>query len=288
MTVDAIGPVLPATHYASQVMANRPSPAAAARAAVAAATNVTRGIEQALLSTVTEAGAKPDGRRQRWEKHKAARRTELTDGTMDAVRCLGADVGMDEIAAHIGVSKTVLYRYFTDKNDLGIATAVRFFEKNLLPRLTEAITDDVDEYTLTRTVIGVYVQAVADEPNLYKFALTGQPAAAATADSEKLVAQLMTGVLVLRMTERDADISGAEVWSNALVGGIQRAVDWWMTDRPIPVDALIDYLTMMSWSSIVGIAAVNGSRDAFTADPPPLPEPPEAGEDPHHDENGES
>ncbi|AZG46121.1 TetR/AcrR family transcriptional regulator [Gordonia insulae] len=256
-------------------MANRPSPAAAARAAVAAAANVTRGLEHALLTTVTEVVDKPDGRRQRWEKHKAARRTELTDGTMDAVRALGADAGMDEIAAHIGVSKTVLYRYFTDKNDLGVATAVRFFETILLPRLTEAITDDVDEYTLTRTAISVYVHAVADEPNLYKFALTSAPSSTATADSERLVAQLMTSVIVLRMTERDADTSGAEVWSNALVGGIQRAVDWWMTTRAIPVNDLIDYLTMLSWTSIVGIASYKGSREAFMAAPPQMPEPPD-------------
>ncbi|MFW0783253.1 TetR/AcrR family transcriptional regulator [Gordonia sp. CPCC 206044] len=257
-------------------MANRPSPAAAARAAVSAAASVTRGIEHALLSTVADADdVKPDGRRQRWEKHKLARRTELTDGTIDAVRTVGADVGMDEIAAHIGVSKTVLYRYFTDKNDLSVATAVRFFETTLLPRLTDAISDEVDEYTLTRTVIGVYVNAVADEPNLYKFALTSGSSAAATADSEKLVAQLLTGVIVLRMTERDADASGAAVWSNALVGAIQRAVDQWMTDRAIPVADLIDYLTMLSWSAIVGIAGYNGSREAFVAAPPALPDPPE-------------
>jgi hypothetical protein len=82
----------------------------------------------------------------------------------------------------------------------------------------------------------------------------------------------MTNVLVIRMTERDADTSGAEVWSNALVGAIQRAVDWWMTERSIPVADLIDYLTMLSWSTIVGIAAVNGSREAFIAQPPPLPD----------------
>ena len=118
----------PSSDYAGCVMANRPNPAAAARAAVAAAANVTRGLEQ-VLTTVTESvaetGAKPDGRKQRWEKHKLARRTELTDGVIAAVRELGADVGMDEIAAHIGVSKTVLYRYFADKSDLGVATTVR-------------------------------------------------------------------------------------------------------------------------------------------------------------------
>ena len=63
------------------------------------------------------------------------------------------------------------------------------------------------------------------------------------------------------------------MWSNALVGGIQRVVDWWMADQTVmAADELIDYLTMMAWSSIVGIAAVNGSREKFLAAPPPLPE----------------
>ncbi|WHU50061.1 TetR/AcrR family transcriptional regulator [Gordonia sp. L191] len=254
-------------------MANRPSPAAAARAAVSAATNVTRGIEQALLGGSVEERVKPDGRRQRWENHKRERRTELTDGTMAAVRELGADVGMDEIARHIGVSKTVLYRYFTDKNDLGVATTVRFFETTLMPRLIETITDEVDEYTLTRTVISVYVRAVADEPALYRFALSASPSSSVTsAESEKLVAQLLTSTIVMRLAERDGDSAGAQVWAYTLVGGIQRAVDWWMGERSIGVDDLIDYLTMMVWSSIVGVAAVNGSRTAFMADPPPLPD----------------
>ncbi|MDL9936922.1 TetR/AcrR family transcriptional regulator [Gordonia sp. ABSL1-1] len=253
---------------------NRTNPAAAARTALSAAATVTRGLEQALLRSPSEPEAKPDGRRQRWEKHKQARRTELTDGVIEAIRALGADVGMDEIAAHIGVSKTVLYRYFVDKNDLGIATTVRFFDTTLLPRLVEAISDDVDEYTLTRTVIGVYVHAVADEPNLYKFALASSPTSSpAPADSQKLVATLLTSVIVLRLTDRDAETAGAEVWSNVLVGGIQRVVDWWMAERTISAEELIDYLTMMAWSSIVGIAAVGGSRAKFMADPPPLPNP---------------
>ena len=142
---------------------------------------------------------------------------------------------MDEIATHIGVSKTVLYRYFSDKNDLGTAVTVRFFETTLLPRLAEAISDDADEYTLTRTVIGVYVRAVADDPGLYRFALTNSPTSSVgTVESERLVAQLLTATIVARMEERAADTSGAMVWSHVLVGGMQRAVDWWMTDRELP------------------------------------------------------
>ncbi len=240
---------------------------------MAAAANVTRGLEQ-VLTTVTETGAKPDGRKQRWEKHKLARRTELTDGVITAVRELGADVGMDEIAAHIGVSKTVLYRYFTDKSDLGVATTVRFFENTIWPRLTEALSDDVDEYTLTHTIIGVYVHAVDDEPNLYRFALASSPTSSpAPADSVRLVSQLVMSSIVMRMAERGADTTGAELWSHALVGGIQHVVDWWMTSRTLDADQVVDYLTMMVWSAVVGVAAVDGSREAFLASPPPLTEP---------------
>ena len=68
---------------------------------------------------------KTDGRKRRWHQHKVERRNELVDGTIDAIRRLGRYLSMDEIAAEIGVSKTVLYRYFVDKNDLTTAVMMR-------------------------------------------------------------------------------------------------------------------------------------------------------------------
>ena len=51
---------------------------------------------------------KTDGRKRRWHQHKVERRNELVDGTLEAIRRIGSNVSMDEIAAEIGVSKTVL------------------------------------------------------------------------------------------------------------------------------------------------------------------------------------
>ena len=239
---------------------------------------MTRSIEQVLLANITAArgdqDGKTDGRKLRWEQHRLTRRTDLIDGAIGAVHELGADVGMDDIATHIGVSKTVLYRYFTDKNDLRLAMAARIFESTILPRLTSAITDDADEYSLTRSVIDVYVTSVADEPNLYRFALTSQSGdAMISADSEKLVIELITVLITMRLTERGADISGVGVWAHALVGSITRSVDWWMAEGGDSVGEVIDYLTMFVWSSIVGIVAVNGSREEFLAAPPRITPP---------------
>ncbi|WP_454557272.1 hypothetical protein, partial [Salmonella enterica] len=46
------------------------------------------------------ADAKPeksDGRKRRWREHKIARREELVDGTIAAIRARGREIGMDEI-----------------------------------------------------------------------------------------------------------------------------------------------------------------------------------------------
>ncbi len=53
---------------------------------------------------------------------------------------------MDEIAAEIGVSKTVLYRYFVDKNDLTTAVMMRFAQTTLIPNMAAALSSNLDGY----------------------------------------------------------------------------------------------------------------------------------------------
>ncbi|GAB2641092.1 TetR/AcrR family transcriptional regulator [Gordonia jinhuaensis] len=264
-------------------MPTRPNPAAAARAAVAVAANATKHLPDLLgqsssapesTSGSDAAAPRPDGRRARWQHHKAARREELVDGVLDAVRALGADAGMDDIASHIGVSKTVLYRYFTDKNDLSTAAMARFIETTLAPRLADALTEEVDEFTLTRTTVSVYVDTVAEEPAIYNFVMSSNASTGAVADSERLVAQMLTHAMNSRLFERTFDTSGSETWSYALVGAIELATHWWMVERRVTKEQLVDYLTMMVWSSIVGVLAAGGSPEVFASMPHPLPDPP--------------
>ena len=78
---------------------------------------------------------------------------------------------MDEIASEIGISKTVLYRYFTDKNDLTSATMSRYVETTLAPRIYSAISHELDEYELTRVVVTAYVETVATDPEVVALTL---------------------------------------------------------------------------------------------------------------------
>lgn len=218
--------------------------------------------------------ARTDGRKRRWRQHKIDRREELVDGTLAAVRARGGTAGMDEIAAEIGVSKTVLYRYFSDKSDLVNAAMQRFIEITLMPRVYGAINLDADEYQLVHAALTEYVGAVDEDPEVYRFIMgngSGDPSS--LADFEKLFAEVVAAAIVERGGRRGIDTEGALLFSYVLVGGIQLATHWWTTDKTMPREDVIDYLTMMAWSAIEGIAKAGGSRTRFLQQPHVLPDP---------------
>ena len=216
---------------------------------------------------------KTDGRKRRWHQHKVERRNELVDGTLEAIRRRGSNVSMDEIAAEIGVSKTVLYRYFVDKNDLTTAVMMRFAQTTLIPNMAAALSANLDGYDLTREIIRVYVHTVANEPEPYRFVMANNSAGKnkVIADSEQIIARMLAVMLRRRMVEAGMDTHGVEPWAFLIVGGVQLATHSWMSHPRIHSDELIDYLTMLSWSALCGIVEVGGSLEKFREQPHPSP-----------------
>lgn len=183
---------------------------------------------------------------------------------------------MDEIAAEIGVSKTVLYRYFVDKNDLTTAVMMRFAQTTLIPNMAAALSSNLDGFALTREIIRVYVETVAAEPEPYRFVMANNSASKskAVADSEQIIARMLAVMLRRRMAEVGMDTSGVEAWAFHTVGGVQLATHSWMSNPRMSTDELIDYLTMLSWYALCGIVEVGGSLEKFNSQPHPSPIPP--------------
>jgi AcrR family transcriptional regulator len=216
---------------------------------------------------------KTDGRKRRWHQHKVDRRNELVDGTIEAIRRQGRNLSMDEIAAEIGVSKTVLYRYFVDKNDLTTAVMMRFAQTTLIPNMAAALSSSLDGYDLTREVIRVYVETVAAEPEPYGFVMANSSGSKSKviADSERIIARMIAVMLRRRMLEAGMDTGGVEPWAYLIVGGVQLATHSWMSNPRMSTDELIDYLTMLSWSALCGIVEAGGSLEKFRGEPHPNP-----------------
>jgi len=180
---------------------------------------------------------------------------------------------MDEIASEIGVSKTVLYRYFVDKNDLTTAVMMRFAQTTLIPNMAAALSSNLDGFDLTREIIRVYVETVAAEPEPYQFVMANNSASKsrAIATSEQIIARMLAVMLRRRMVEVGMDTGGIEPWAYHTVGGVQLATHSWMNDRRMSADDLIDYLTMLSWNALCGIVEVGGSLEKFREAPHPSP-----------------
>jgi AcrR family transcriptional regulator len=230
-------------------------------------------MESATVAESPTPTSKTDGRKRRWHQHKVERRNELVDGTIVAIRRQGRFLSMDDIAAEIGVSKTVLYRYFVDKNDLTTAVMMRFTQTTLIPNMAAALTSNLDGLDLTREVIRVYVETVANEPEPYRFVMANSSASKSKviADSERIIARMIAVLLRRRMHQAGVDTGGTEPWSYLIVGGVQLATHSWMSDPRMSRDELIDYLTMLSWNALCGIVEVGGSLEKFREEPHPSP-----------------
>jgi hypothetical protein len=91
------------------------------------------------------------------------------------------------------------------------------------------------------------------------------------ADSERIIARMLAVMLRRRMRPEGMDSGGAEPWAYMIVGGVQLATHSWLLDPRMTSDELIDYLTMLSWSALCGIAEVGGSLEKFRGQPHPSP-----------------
>src|SRR4051794_23021189 len=113
-------------------------------------------------------GQAVDGRSARWAGHRTARRAELVEATLRALRRHGAGVGIGEVAAVAGTSKTVLYRHFADREELYLAVCQRVAER-LVDELRAAVGNARTPRGMLSGAIDAYLQLIERDPEVYRF-----------------------------------------------------------------------------------------------------------------------
>jgi AcrR family transcriptional regulator len=200
--------------------------------------------------------ADADGRKGRWAGHREQRRAELTAAAIDAIRRLGPEVGMEAIAAHAGVSKPVLYRYFADKSELWLAVG-QVAAGLVLDAITPAVASVREERAAIAAAVDAYLGHIAADTHLYQF-VVHQPEIArgrdVVADVVDTVASGLARIFGDRLRARGLDSGAALPWAYGVVGYVQSVGDWWLRQQqPISREALSDYLTTFLWSGVSGI-----------------------------------
>lgn len=217
--------------------------------------------------------AEPDGRSSRWNEHRAARREQLLDAAIAAVKLHGVEVGMDQIAATAHTSKPVIYRYFADKGELYRAMGERIIGA-IVRALQHRVQAESEPYGVLVAGIDAYLQLLQDNPELYRFVTESRalheakPGRPTVVEFSRPVADLLTAVLGAQLASLGLDPSRAQPWGEALVGFIQAASLWWI-EHPDAMtrQQLTDYLSALVWGGIAGVRQGAGHE----ADPRPAP-----------------
>lgn len=197
----------------------------------------------------------PDGRSTRWEAHRRARRAELVDAALIAIRRHGPAVGMDEVAEVAGTSKTALYRHFSDKSQLYLAVCTRVAE-TLLSQLREVLRPGVGGRAALRAGIDAYLQLIESDPQVYQF-VVHHPALDRPVDDDpfgglvQLIGDRVAAVLEPRLRQAGLDPAVALPWGYGLVGLVRAAADPWLEGRVnIERVGLRDDLTALLWGGL--------------------------------------
>ncbi len=223
--------------------------------------------------------ATPDGRSSRWDEHRLERRRELVEATLQAIRRHGAGVGMDEVAAAAGTSKTVVYRHFVDRAGLYTAVAERV-DATILRGLSRAAGAEGEPAggepagggpaegppgsprEVIRAVIGAYLHLVEDDPEVYRF-IVNAPLVPAGERPAGDIAAGMTGRIAAHVADLvadglvgPADAATAHLWGVALVGMVRASADAWLAEDAAAggrtADDLADALTVLAWDGLAG------------------------------------
>jgi len=169
---------------------------------------------------------------------------------VEAVRSTGPAFAVEDVARSAGVSKTVIYRYFSDKDELVDAVLTRISDAVLLPRLLgELDADHVDHRAGLRAVIAAFVALIEDEPELYRFAYahTGRAGRAdLVAATEHRIAEALAAHFTARLADAGRPTGAATTWAYGVVGMVQLAAHWWSSARTVPAAELVEQLTALA------------------------------------------
>ncbi|WAL64845.1 TetR/AcrR family transcriptional regulator [Amycolatopsis cynarae] len=203
-----------------------------------------------------------DARRDRWRKHRVARRAEFVEAALRALDEHGPDLAMEDVATAAGVTKPVLYRHFADKADLYLALGQRGTEL-LFSRLVPAINAELAPVPRIRTALDAFFGVIEEHPNLYRLlarrSFSGKPVQAdVVAEDKELIATALTALLGDYMRMLGLDSGAAEPWAYGIVGMVQNTGEWWLERRSMSRDSVVEYLTRIIWAAIDGLTRQQG------------------------------
>ena len=227
----------------------------------------TRTVRAGSATPARGTGTAPprrDGRNERWDAHREERRLELVGEARRAVHDLGPDASMEEIAARLRTSKSVLYRYFGEKTTLQAAIG-DYVLGRARSRLEAAARSTRDPRRSVEAMVVTYLETVARSHNVFLFVNRPQMAAS-EGNLRTFVSQVddLVRDILTPLVDPSTPPQQVVTWATALVGAARAAADRWIAtpeeDR-IPLADLAADLTTLVWDGTHTLIAQHRTKE---------------------------
>jgi AcrR family transcriptional regulator len=199
---------------------------------------------------------------------REARRLEFLDAAIEVIRAEGPSASMDQVAARIGVTKPVVYRYFGDRNGLYRAVAERYCGE-LRNKFRGAMSTTADLRSVVVVAVDAYLELVERDPEVHRFLVhpqhpdRGADGSLVAPFTEHVAAEIVEA-LRLRLQAAALDPEVAAPWGHGLVGMVQAAANWWSSHRTMTRTRLVEHIVTLLW---VGLGSATDALELLETQP---------------------
>lgn len=156
-------------------------------------------------------------------------RQRLLDDAIAAIRLHGSSVSVENIAAHAGVSKPVIYAEFGDKAGIADALALeraQQMERTLIAELADS--EPLDTLMAVQLGASALIGLLVDEPEVYGFIVRSMRDSDLGVLDNPLVRKLHDRVeMLISLLAPDADKAMVSVVTDGMFGFIFAMVESW-------------------------------------------------------------
>ena len=212
--------------------------------------------------TVTQPAGPGRARRGRVRMTRAQRREQLIEGARGLFAERGLDgTSVEEIAAHAGVSKPVVYEHFGGKEGL-YAVVVDREVQSLHGSIKEALANPrANPRALIEQGTLALLDYIDDNPDGFRIISRDSSAPSETSTFATILSDIASRVedqLAGEFTKRDLDPETAPLYAQMLVGLVALAGQWWLDTRDevhLDKPTVAAHLVNLSWYGLRNLRA---------------------------------
>ncbi len=190
----------------------------------------------------------------------AQRRAQLLCAAEGVFARLGHDRStLEDVADAAGVSRTLLYKHFSDKDEIYL-DCVRAAREELNSSIVGAVASEGSLEARLRAGLRAYFSFVQGHGAKWQLLAAGTAAtghvAATAADLRYETAEMIVGLV--RADVPNLDRRAAAAYAHVISGAAEQAARWWREHTDADVDDMVCWLMDSLWSGLREIAERHG------------------------------